>query len=48
MKRIVTLAIAGLATTSATAYAAAPDSVVKAVEACCEFVLSCCGLGGCC
>lgn len=30
------------------AYAAAPDAVVKAVEACCAVLASCCVGGACC
>lgn len=34
---------------SGTAFAASPESVIKAASACCEALAACCGLGlGCC
>ena len=48
MKRLITY-IAGLAVLGVTgAYAAAPDAVTKAVEACCAVLASCCAGGACC
>jgi hypothetical protein len=48
MKRLITY-IAGVAALGVTgAYAAAPDAVTKAVEACCAVLASCCAGGGCC
>ncbi len=48
MKRLITY-IAGVAALGVTsAYAAAPDAVTKAVEACCAVLSGCCAGGGCC
>lgn len=41
--------VAGLAVLGfASAYAAAPDALAKAAEACCAVLASCCPGGGCC
>ncbi len=48
MTRLIT-SIAGVAALGLTgAYAAAPDAVTKAVEACCAVLASCCSGGACC
>ncbi|MFV3077337.1 hypothetical protein [Niveispirillum fermenti] len=48
MKRFALLAVATFLVGTATAYAAAPDVVVQAMETCCDLVLACCGAGGDC
>lgn len=48
MKRLLSYAAAIAATGFASAYAAAPDAVVKAAEACCAAMAACCVGGGCC
>lgn len=48
MKKLITY-LAGVAALGFTgAYAAAPDAVTKAVEACCAVLASCCSGGACC
>jgi hypothetical protein len=48
MKRLIAY-LAGAAALGVTgAYAAAPDAVTKAVEACCTVLAACCSGGGCC
>lgn len=48
MKRFTLLSAVALLIATATAYAAAPDVIVQAVETCCDLVLACCGAGGDC
>jgi len=42
MKRFTLLSAVALLIATATAYAAAPDVIVQAVETCCDLVLACC------
>jgi hypothetical protein len=48
MKRIFSIAALTLLASATAAYAAAPDAVHKAVEACCALGAACCNGGPCC
>ena len=48
MKRIVSTAALMLLASATAAYAATPDAVTKAVEACCAIGAACCNGGPCC
>jgi hypothetical protein len=48
MKRIFSTAAFMLLASATAAYAAAPDAVTKAIEACCALGAACCNGGPCC
>jgi hypothetical protein len=48
MKRLISCLAAAAALGFGAAYAAAPDAVTRALEACCAVAAGCCPGGGCC
>lgn len=48
MKRIFSTAAFMLLASATAAYAAAPDAVIKTLEACCALGAACCKAGPCC
>ncbi|CAN5330869.1 hypothetical protein BH10PSE4_BH10PSE4_39730 [soil metagenome] len=48
MKRIFSTAALMLLVSATTAYAAAPEAVSKALQACCALGAACCNGGPCC